>query len=92
MDCRAPSQEYDRDCLLPTVKYEDGSVIIWAAVSSLSVGPIVFLKGRITGEMYREISPDQVHSMMQTLFPAEDKNFQDYNSSIQQRNLSNHVY
>lgn len=79
---RTPAQAYDRDCLLPTVKHGGGSVIIWAAMSWFSAGPIVTLKGRITGEKYRDILADQVHPMMQTLFPAGDGMFQDDNAPI----------
>ncbi|GFW58163.1 DDE_3 domain-containing protein [Trichonephila clavipes] len=49
--------------------------MIWEAMSWFSVGPTV--EERIAGEKYREISPDQVYPMMQTLFSAEDGIFQD---------------
>ncbi|GFX38001.1 DDE_3 domain-containing protein [Trichonephila clavipes] len=74
---RKPAQAYDRYCPLPTVKHGGGSVMIWAAVLWFSVGPIVTLKGRITEEKYREILVDQVHPVMQTLFPAGDGIFHD---------------
>ncbi|GFW43449.1 DDE_3 domain-containing protein [Trichonephila clavipes] len=47
-----------------------------------SAGPIITLKGRITGEKYREILADHVHPRMQTLFPAGDGIFQDDNAPI----------
>jgi len=43
-------------------------------VSWFSANPIVTLKGRITGEKYREVLADQVHPMMKILFPAGDDN------------------
>ncbi|GFW05880.1 DDE_3 domain-containing protein [Trichonephila clavipes] len=70
-------QRYDRDCLLPIVKHGWESVTIWAVVSWYFAGPIVNLKGRIPGEKYREISADQIHPMIQTLFPAKGGIFQD---------------
>ncbi|GFV03902.1 DDE_3 domain-containing protein [Trichonephila clavipes] len=79
---RAPVPAYDRDCLLPTVKHGDGSVMIWAVVSWFSAGLIVTLNGRITREKYREILADQIYSMMQTLFSAGDGIFQHDNASI----------
>ncbi|GFX53159.1 transposable element Tcb2 transposase [Trichonephila clavipes] len=46
-------------------------------------GPIVIQNGRITGEKYRDIFiADQIYSMMQTLFLAEDGIFQDNNAPI----------
>ncbi|GFV21860.1 DDE_3 domain-containing protein [Trichonephila clavipes] len=56
--------------------------MLWAAVSRFSAGPIITLEGRIPDEMYREILADQVHSTMQTLFPAGDENFQEDNALI----------
>jgi transposase len=79
---RTPAQAYDPDCLRPTVKHGGGSVMVWAAMSWFSAGPIVTLKGRITGEKYRELLADQVHPMMQILFPAGDGIFQDDNAPI----------
>jgi hypothetical protein len=39
------TEAYNRECLVPTVKHGGGSVIIWAAVSWYSAGPIVTLNG-----------------------------------------------
>ncbi|GFX32348.1 transposable element Tc1 transposase [Trichonephila clavipes] len=50
-----PVQAYDRECLLPTVKFGSGSVMICPAMSWFSAKPIVTIKGRITGKKYREI-------------------------------------
>ncbi|GFU22097.1 DDE_3 domain-containing protein [Trichonephila clavipes] len=44
--------------------------------------PAITLKGRITGEKYKEISADKVHPMLQTLFPVRDGIFQDDNAPI----------
>ncbi|GFY11288.1 transposable element Tc1 transposase [Trichonephila clavipes] len=48
-----PALTYDRDRLLPTDKH--GSIMIWVTVSCVSARPIVALKGRTTGEKYREV-------------------------------------
>ncbi|GFT33127.1 retrovirus-related Pol polyprotein from transposon TNT 1-94 [Trichonephila clavipes] len=75
------AQADDHDCLIPTIKHGCGFVMIWAAVSWFSAGPIVTLKGKITKEKYREILADQILPMMQTLFPAEDGIFLDDNTN-----------
>ncbi|GFV22233.1 hypothetical protein TNCV_1405321 [Trichonephila clavipes] len=53
----------------------------------ISAGPIVTLKGRITGEKYKEILANQVHIVMQTLFTARDGIFQDDNAPILEAGL-----
>ncbi|GFX38762.1 DDE_3 domain-containing protein [Trichonephila clavipes] len=70
---RTRVQAYDQDRFLLTVKHGGGSVMIYTAVSRFSAGPIVTLKGRITGEKNREILAD--HPMLQALFPKEDRIF-----------------
>lgn len=74
---RTPKQAYDQDCLQPTVKHGGGSVMVWAAISWYSVGPIVTLQGHITAKDYLNVLCDQVHPMVQTLFPKGDAFYQD---------------
>ncbi|GFW93015.1 DDE_3 domain-containing protein [Trichonephila clavipes] len=69
---RTSAQAYGRDCLLPSVKHGGVSVMIWVDVPWFSAGPIVNLKGIITGEKYRETLTDQVHPIMKPLLPAGD--------------------
>ena len=66
---RMLAQVYDPVCLYPIVKYGGGFVVIWAAMPWFSIRPIVTLKVRNSGEKYWEILANQVHPMMQTLFP-----------------------
>ncbi|GFX00652.1 DDE_3 domain-containing protein [Trichonephila clavipes] len=73
---------YDRDYVLPTVKHGEVSVSILAALPWSSALPIVILNGRFAGEKYKEILADQVHSMMQILFPAGGGIFNSDNAAI----------
>ncbi|GFS67622.1 DDE_3 domain-containing protein [Trichonephila clavipes] len=79
--CNTPAQASDRGCLLQTVKHGGGSVMIWAYVSWFSAGLIIPMKGRITGEKYREMLADHVHLIMHILFPTRDGIFQDDNAT-----------
>jgi hypothetical protein len=40
------------ECLVPTVKYVRGSLMVQAAISRYSLGPIISLHGRITAREY----------------------------------------
>jgi hypothetical protein len=46
--CRMPKEAYNHECLVPTVKHEGRSVMIWAAISLYSTAPIITLNGQIT--------------------------------------------
>jgi hypothetical protein len=47
-----------------------------------SVGPIITLHGRITARKNVDRSGNQVHPMIQTLFPNNNAGLQDDNASI----------
>jgi hypothetical protein len=56
--------------------------MVSAAISWYSVGPIFGLRGRITASEYVDSLGNQVHLMLQTLFPNNDEVFQDDNAPI----------
>ena len=66
---RSPKEAYHPDCCMPRVKHGGGSVMVWAAISWHSLGPILVPDGRVTGKDYRTILEDHVHPMVQTLYP-----------------------
>jgi hypothetical protein len=81
---RTPKKAYNLECLVPTVKKEGegfcddlGSNI----VVQYSVGPIITLHGRITAREYVDKLGNQMHPMIQTLFP-NNRVFQDDNAPI----------
>jgi hypothetical protein len=43
--------------------------MVWSAISWYSVGPIITLHGRLTAWEYVDRLGNQVHPMIQTLFP-----------------------
>ena len=55
---------------------------IWAAMSCYSLGPIIILNVRITASDCVGILVNQVHPMVQMLFPMDDASFQDDSSPI----------
>jgi hypothetical protein len=61
----------------PKSETRGDSVMVWTAISWYPVGPIVTLHGRITAREYVEKLGNQVHPMIQTLFPKNDTVFQE---------------
>jgi hypothetical protein len=59
-------------------------------VVQYSVGPIITLHGRITAREYVDKLGNQVHPMIQTLFPNNNKVFKDNSGPFTQLELFNH--
>jgi hypothetical protein len=68
---RTPKEAHNSECLVPTVKHGEGSVMVWAAILLYSVAPTITLHGRITARKYVDRLGNQVHPMIQTLFPND---------------------
>jgi hypothetical protein len=79
---RTPKKAYNPECLVPTVKYGAGYVMIWTAMFWYSAISIILLIGRITASNYVDIIGDQVHPLVQMLFPKNVAVFQDDISPI----------
>jgi hypothetical protein len=62
---RTPKEIFNPECLIPTVKHWGGTVIILAAISFYSAGPIITLHGRITASDYVDISRYHLHPKIQ---------------------------
>jgi hypothetical protein len=77
-----PKKDYNPEFLIPTAKHERGPIMIWAGTTWYSVGSIFTVHGRLTAREYVDRLGNQVHPMIQTLFPNNDAVFQDDNSSI----------
>jgi len=81
--CLENTQEaYNTECLVPTVKCGGGSMMMWAAISWYSARPVITLNGRITASDYMHILGNDVHPVVQQLFPNSDVVFQDDISPI----------
>jgi hypothetical protein len=79
---RTHQETYNPECLVPTVKHGGDSVMVLAAKSWYSIlfCPIITLHGRITAREYVDMLCNQVHPMIQTLFPNNDAVLQDNNA------------
>ncbi len=52
---RQPGEEYKDKCVLPTVKYGGGSVMVWGCMSAASTGELQFIEGTMNANMYFDI-------------------------------------
>ncbi len=62
---RQPGEEYKDNCVLPTVKHGDGSVMVWGCMSAAGTGELQFIEGTINANMYCDILKQ---SMIHTLW------------------------
>jgi hypothetical protein len=80
---RTPKEVYNPERLVPTVKHGGESVVILAAISWYSAGPIITLICRISASDYVDILGNEVNSTVHMLFPKNTAVFQHEYSPIQ---------
>ena len=78
--CR-PEQRLDKDCLVPTFKSGQKSVIVWGCFTRLGVGPLVRLEGRLSAIDYINILETHLAPFLEGL-GEEAYTFQDDNAPI----------
>jgi hypothetical protein len=79
---RPPEETYNPECQVTTVKHGGCFIMVWEAISWYFVVPIITLHGRITAREYDDRLGNQVHPMIQTLFPKNYAIFQEANASF----------
>jgi len=72
-----PRKPYNSECLVPSIKHGGRSVMIWAAISWYSAGPINTLSSQITASDYMDILGTHMHLKVQMLFPNNNAVFQE---------------
>ena len=82
---RRPGEEWNKDCIVPTVKHGSGSVIVWGSISSSRVGRLTVCDGTVNSEKYQAILRD-------TMLPAAREMFRNgQNYTFQQDNAPCHT-
>ena len=79
---RQPHEKYDVDCLIPTVKSGQESLMIWGCFTKNGVGPLVRLNGRITSKEYIDVLNGHLIPYINNLENKENVIFQEDNAPI----------
>ena len=71
---RKPEEEFHEDCIASTVKHSPQRMF-WVRFSFLKLGPIVPLKGSVTGNIYKEILSTYAVPTLKAFSQQTRKNF-----------------
>lgn len=70
---RRPGEEYRPDCIVPTVKFGGGSVMIWGCMAPSGVGEIFICEGRMNSTTYTAMLSEVLEPSLLKLFSEEQE-------------------
>ena len=79
---RQPEQRMDVECLIPTVKTGDKSVMVWGCFTRFGVGPLVRLEGQLAAKDYIQVLEKHLIPFLESLDDKETFTFQEDNAPI----------
>lgn len=79
---RRPEQKMDVECLIPTFKKTQKSVMIWGCFTRFGVGPLVRLRGKQSAKTYVEVLQDHLIPFLAGLKNKRKYIFQEDNAPI----------
>ncbi len=63
-----PGEEYQENCVLPTVKHGGVSIMVWGYMSAAGTGELWFIEGNMDSNMYCDILKQMMMPSLQKLF------------------------
>jgi len=79
---RTNYEKYNSNCLIPTFKSGQESVMIWGCFTKNKLGPLVRLEGRVTANIYIEMLENYFILFINNLENRNDYTFQEVNAPI----------
>jgi transposase len=79
---RRPEQKMDVDCLIPTFKSGNKSVMVWGCFTRSGVGPLVRLRGRLAAQDYVQVLESNLLPFLEGLKRKKRFVFQEDNAPI----------
>ena len=79
---RRPGEEFQRQCLKPTVKHGGGSIMVWGCVSGAGMGKLKRLEEKVDAEVYYRILRHQMGPTMKLQGGRQSFVFMQDNASV----------
>lgn len=72
---RRAGEEYNPECIAPTVKFGGGSIMIWGCMSARGVGEATVCEGRMNSSSYIETLEGHLEASIVKLFDEDDPEY-----------------
>lgn len=72
---RRSGEAYNSECIIPTVKFGGGSIMIWGSMATTGVGEVFICEGRMNSERYIDMLEETLEASFLKLFGEMSPNY-----------------